>query len=55
MRKRIRPEPRQWAFLSTGARGDWAAEKKGIYGMKAGDLIPEISFVLQDGGNHEKV
>ena len=38
-----------------GRAGDWAAEKKGIYGMKAGDLIPEISFVLQDGGNHEKV
>ena len=38
-----------------GRAGDRAAEKKGIYGMKAGDLIPEISFVLQDGGNHEKV
>lgn len=38
-----------------GSAGDRATQKKGIYGMKAGDLIPEISFVLQDGGNHEKV
>lgn len=38
-----------------GNAGDLAAEKKGVYGMKAGDMIPEISYVLQDGGSHEKL
>lgn len=36
-----------------GKAGDRAAEKKGQYGMTAGDLIPEISYALQDGGSHE--
>lgn len=30
-----------------GTAGDLAAEKKGQYGMKAGDMIPEISYALK--------
>lgn len=38
-----------------GAAGDLAAEKKGQYGMKAGDIIPEISYILKDGERYEKL
>lgn len=36
-----------------GRAGDMAAEKKGMHGMRAGDLIPEISRAVQDGGSYE--
>lgn len=42
------------AFIH-GTAGDLAAEKKGMYGMKAGDLLLTISEVLKYGGRHEEI
>lgn len=38
-----------------GKAGDLAVQKTGEYGMKAGDLIPAVSRVIEYGGNYEKI
>ena len=38
-----------------GRAGDLAAENKGMYGMKAGDLLLTIPEVLKYGGRHEEI
>lgn len=38
-----------------GMAGDLAAEEKGRYGMKAGDLIPATARVIKYGGQYEKI
>lgn len=38
-----------------GRAGDLAAAEKGMYGMKAGDIIPAVANVIQHRGNHEKI
>ena len=38
-----------------GRAGDLATENKGMYGMKAGDLLLTIPEVLKYGGRHEEI
>lgn len=38
-----------------GRAGDLAADKKGMYGMKAGDLVLTVPEVLKYGGRHEEI
>ena len=38
-----------------GRAGDLAVDNKGMYGMKAGDLVLTVPEVLKYGGRHEEI